>query len=422
MKKQKEMSFASRMAKRLLLWLIIIMVSITILSFTLMGFVKKGFYASSYHNNMLATREYVQRVLSDVYVAVRSTEFHLEQGLDRPDQMPKAMEYIVKENTRIRSCGISFIDNYYPQKGRWYCPYAWQTEDGTVMTKENLGDIDHDYLDDAWFNNIIRNDSAIWRDPFFDGQDAHEGLFSFLTPIHNDQGRPVAVLGADVSLGWLTDKLDETDSANSQKGVFSSIANSLGSMSQTYVISHDGTFITHPETSFILKDNLFSHIIKSEGHDVNLLMSSILKGETSSDETMKAYYVNGHKSYLFYAPIKHTEWMLITVVPAVAIETSSYMLNLIGLALICLAMLTMVVVCFFATKRASKPLVALTKATDEAAKGNFNVPLPIIMQNDEIRQLRDSIETMQHSLSSYIQTQKIKKQPDNANEEEQSIE
>ena len=117
---EKRKSFASRLTLRLLLWLIVIVVGLTAIIFSITIRVEKTFYALTYHNNMLATREYTQRVLSDVYVAVRSTEYHLEQALDRPEKMPSAMEYIVKENTRIRSCGISFIENYYPQKGRWF--------------------------------------------------------------------------------------------------------------------------------------------------------------------------------------------------------------------------------------------------------------------------------------------------------------
>ena len=404
---EKRKSFASRLTLRLLLWLVVIVVGLTSIIFSITVGVEKTFYALTYHNNMLATREYAQRVLSDVYVAVRSTEYHLEQALDRPEKMPSAMEYIVKENTRIRSCGISFIENYYPQIGRWYCPYAWKTsEDGIVMVSENIGDIDHDYLDDAWFNDIIRNDSAIWREPFFDGHDAHTGLFSFLTPLHDAQGRPIAILGADVSLSWLTEKLNETDSIVTGGG-FNMLNTILGAVSQTYVIRHDGAFITHPETNLILKDNLFNHIRKYENYDVPVLSSCIQKGEESADETLKPYFVNGEKSYLFYAPIKHTEWMLVTVVPSSVITITSWFINGIIAFMIFIAMLLLVLVCFFAVRRATKPLKKLANSADEIAKGNFNAPLPFIPQNDEIRLLRDSFENMQHSLVNYITDLKV---------------
>ena len=405
--KMKRKSFASRLTLRLLLWLVVIVTGLTAIIFSITIGIEKGFYALSYHNTMLATREYTQRVLSDVYVAVRSTEYHLEQSLDRPERLPEAMEYIVRENTRIRSCGISFIENYYPQKGRWFCPYAWKTlENGTVMVNENIGDIDHDYLDDAWFNEIIRNDSAIWRDPFFDGHDAHSGLFSFLTPIHDAQGRPVAVLGADVSLSWLTEKLNETDSIISGSG-FNAINAVLGFLSKNYIIRHDGTFITHSETNYILKENLFNHIRKYETYDLPMLTSSILAGEESSEETLKPYYFNGEKSYLFYAPIKHTEWMLVTVVPGYIITVTGWLVNGVLAVLVFFAMLLMVVVCYFAVRRSTKPLTKLADSANEIAKGNFNAPLPYIQYEDEIRQLRDSFENMQHSLVNYITDLKV---------------
>jgi len=59
--------------------------------------------------------------------------------------------------------------------------------------------------------------------------------------------------------------------------------------------------------------------------------------------------------------------------------------------------------CRSAIMSATKPLSQFAASAGEVAKGNFDAPLPTIKTKDEIGQLRDSFEGMQHSLSRYMQ-------------------
>lgn len=76
--------------------------------------------------------------------------------------MQASVERIVRENDFIRSCGISFVKNYYPQKGPGYCPYAWRTDSMQVKTHQ-LTDLNFDYLHSEWFTKAIKVDSAYWE-------------------------------------------------------------------------------------------------------------------------------------------------------------------------------------------------------------------------------------------------------------------
>ena len=78
------------------------------------------------HGSMLSSERRIKDVMSDVSVAVENNVFDIERNLNQPEQMQAIMERMVRQNSRIRSCGISFIDNYYPQKGHGFCPYAWR--------------------------------------------------------------------------------------------------------------------------------------------------------------------------------------------------------------------------------------------------------------------------------------------------------
>ena len=123
---KKRKSLVGRLTGRFLIWMTIIVIIISYVLFYLEAQATRQFYSEIYHNKMLVTNEYTRRVISDVYVAVTNNLYYLEHSLDKPDSLRVTMERIVKSGTRVRSCGVSFIESYYPQKGQQYCPYAWR--------------------------------------------------------------------------------------------------------------------------------------------------------------------------------------------------------------------------------------------------------------------------------------------------------
>ncbi len=406
--RDKRKTFAGRLTRKVLVWLFLVVIGVSYFIFKFAGMATNEFYAESFHNNMLITREYTRRVISDVYVAVTNNIFYLEQNLNDPDSHRKVMERIVKNGTRVRSCGISFIkDYYYPQKGHLFCPFAWRnSSDQDSIKSENMGDDAFNYLVSEWFNDIIENDSAKWSDPFYDGYDAKTALAAYMVPIHDQEGKVVAVLGADISLDWLTNKLIEMDSTTIRKASFSSF--DMGITSHSYIISHDGTFITHPDEERILEDNFFRHINQEGVSDEERLINKMKSKGISDNESSEKYIYDGSECYVFYTPVKYTDWKIVTVVPCRSIDLLAITNGAVLLSFIVLAMLIIVIVCRYYLKRESELMQALVVSANDLAKGKFNSPLPDVNHNDEIRQLRDSLDNLQFSLSNYVNDMKKK--------------
>ena len=211
-----------------MLWVAIVTLGLAYLLFHFEGNSVRDFYAEIYRNKMLTTNEYMRRVISDVYVAVTNNIYYLEHSLDNPDGHKLTMERIVKSGTRVRSCGISFIkDYYYPQKESHFCPFAWRNvANPDIVYSQDMGDADLDYFDADWFLDVIKSDSAYWSEPFYDGYDEKTSLSAYMVPIHDQEGRVVAVLGADISLDWLANKLIEADSTfNKESMLMASLFN-----------------------------------------------------------------------------------------------------------------------------------------------------------------------------------------------------
>lgn len=367
------------------------------------------------HEAMLkASAENVSRVLSDVYVGTKNHVPEIEENLDHPDRLMKLTERVVEQNPRIRSCGISFVENYYPQKGRRYMPYAVRRDSSTIEVL-NLGVEQRDYLQQDWFLEGLKTEKGFWSEPFFEVNDTTLPLVAYLHPIRDKQGRTVAVLGSDLSLEWLQAKVGKKDMA-----IF---ANQWGAMDEnkrekkknsrwqpySFIISEKGTFIVHPDKKRIVRDN-YSSIVKaaSDTAMANIFGQMMMKDRKVDPDTFTIEFdVDGRDSYLFYTPIKHAGWSMVLVVSKLAFELPPYIVAGLLVFLLLIAMLAVWLVSRSYIKRATKPLRQLASSAGEVAKGNFDTLLPTIKHNDEIHLLRDSFEDMQQSLKGFIEELKV---------------
>ena len=321
---KKRKTIAGRISLRIMVWTLFIALG---LSYVLLHFetqATRQFYSEIYHNKMLITKEYTRRVISDVYLAVTNNIYYVEHTLDQPDVHKKTMERIVESGTRVRSCGISFIeDYYYPQKEHRFCPFAWRNvTNPDVIYSEDMGDADLDYLIADWFLDVVKSDSAKWSEPFYDGYDETTTLAAYMVPIHDPSGRVVAVLGADVSLDWLTAKLSEADSTITSSSMF--MAAQFDLKSNSFIVNHDGTFLTHADGERIMKDNFFDQLESCDGSDVDGLVANMKAGVERDHASTDRFLVNGEECYLFYTPVKYTKWVFITTIPCSALDMLSY--------------------------------------------------------------------------------------------------
>ena len=408
-KKRKYNSFAKRLTKWLVLVLFVILGFAAYLIFSLASsfvYEEEGMRHEILLNEAV---EKVRQVLSDVYVGTVNHVPDIEENLDRPDFLFDKMEEIVSLNSRIRSIGLCFVADYYPQKGRWFCPYAVRLDDGKIE-KKNVGNAQYDYLTSEWFVEALKADSSYWSKPFFEGNDTITPLVSYLIPIHDKKGRTVGILGADVSLEWMKEKLKEKDQKINDKE-WVSIENDKGKgykrRPYSFIITSDGTFLVHPEDNRILRKN-FQMLVDADSDTITNYVGQQMKAGKRGyfgiepNEFAESFDFDGVSSYVFYSPVKYTDWSMALVVPAINFDIIAYAVGGFLAFFVLLALLVAYFVSRMAIRSATKPLNQLAASADEVAKGNFNATLPKIKHKDEIRQLRDSFEQMQNSLTQYI--------------------
>jgi hypothetical protein len=336
-------------------------------------------------------------VISDVFVAVTNNVYYLEHTLDNPDGHKATMERIVKSGTRIRSCGISFIEDYYPEKGHQFCPYAWRNAKNPEITySEDMNDASIDYLNTDWFTDFLEADSAQWSSPFYDRHADTTPLSAYMVPIHDQSGRIVAVLGADVSLDWFTNKLNEADSVINKSKML--MASMFKMKSNSFIINRDGTYMTNTDGRRIMKDNFFLQLGTCDGSNVEGVVNKIINGN-EDNKSLERFLVDGEECYLFYQPVKYTHWILVTVVPCKAVDVLCYLNGATVFLIVLLPLLILVFVSCHYIKNTTKPLKQMFLVADDMAYGKLDTPLPEVEHNDEICQLRDSLEDIQAILT-----------------------
>ena len=392
-------SFARRLTQWLMLVLLIMMAGLAYLIFQAVKRSMVEIVALNFHDNMEMSEKSICNAMSDVSVAVENNIFYIERNIGQPAEMQAVMERIVAQNPRIRSCGISFIENYFPQKGRSFCPYAWRKDSLQVEGRPIQGS-EASYLESDWFKEAVAADSAYWSEPFFDSRDNKTPLVAYMYPIHDQKGRVVAILGADLSLDFMTRLLKEQTTIF-QKGVMAFYDTD---MFNSYVLTNDGTYITHPDQRRILKGNFFVHIKDADKPGVAQNTISRMKERNKSFiETDEKVRVNRANSYMFYSPIGSTDWILVFSVETFAIDIIGIVLGFAMLFIITFVLLVTFFVCRLTIQRVAKPLRQLAASADQMADGQFSATLPSINSHDEIHLLRDSFANMQRSLSSYVE-------------------
>ena len=233
-----------------------------------------------------------------------------------------------------------------------FCPFAWRDPaHPEEVYSQNKGEEDYDYLTADWFLDVVKNDSAKWSEPFYDGYDESTALSAYMVPIHDPSGRVVAVMGADISLDWFANKLSEADSIVNKNKML--IANRFNVKSNSFIINHDGTYITHTDDNRIMKDNFFRQVKTCDGSDKEELINRILKDE-ENDKTPERLFVDGKECYLFYMPVKYTKWVLMTVVPCKAVDMLCYLNGAAVILIVLLPLLLLIFIGYYYMRKALK--------------------------------------------------------------------
>lgn len=242
-------------------------------------------------NELYAKSLTIRGILNEVETAVRNHTDDVLRNLAHPDSMYSVAKNVVELNPMITGVSVSFIENYFPDKGRWFEAYAVRDSIGNITTMQ-LGSESHDYFQSEFFKTPYQTGEPLWTNPYLDSDGAKMMLTTYSVPVKDNKGEVVAVLDADVSLNWLDEVLAAEYAYPSSYHV---------------LLSRTGQLMSVADRNFLLKT--IPEMSEAYGNDTFLpLNAGMMSGENGETLIIDK---KGNRYLTFYMPVdEDTGWSI----------------------------------------------------------------------------------------------------------------
>lgn len=388
----KKQTFANRLSLRIMVVLIIISAIVMAIIYAITKDSMAREAESRYEGIIMHANEKIRGVLSDVYVGTINNIVDIERDLDNPDKLQAHLERMVNQNMYMSSCRLIFEPDVYPQKGHRFEIYAWRDSAGIIRGRQ-MNEEHPDYLVHAWYQDSFENEEGDWTPPYFDRAASQQLTTTYTTHIHDQKGRKVGLLGADVSLEWLRLRHKRVDAENHER-----FEKGFKEQSYSFIIDSDGTYLIHPDETRVLKKNILDVVSETPDTIDDAMVRNMLARESGTCRLSD----DGIDSWVFYSYVKYADWTVAIVVPEAIIHHNGNVLVYILLGVLLAGLVLIYLLCHQLIKKNMRPLTRFVSAAGEVAHGNFDIELPEV-KSREVDSLRDAFSNMQDSLTQYVE-------------------
>lgn len=334
-------------------------------------------------DNMLATATArIDAVLQNVETAVSNMSSLVESRLRTPDSLYALTRSVLENNPLIVGSAIAFEPKYFKDRGLYFSPYSCR-EDGQLKSMQ-LGSDTYRYHDMEWYAMPRTKKIPHWSEPYFDKGGGNMLMTTYSKPLFNRDGEVFAVFTADLSLGWLGEMI----------GGIKPYPGSYNLM-----LSRTGRYMVHRRQERVMKETVYSATGEMTDTTVRYIAGQMISGRhgmavLQNDDTL---------AYVFYAPVDRTGWSLGIVCPRSQVFASVDKMKMAVILVVLSGLLLLFVLCHRLIRGLTRPLRQFADAAQGVACGDFTAPLPPGSRDRELRELRDSFQSMQESLTEYIE-------------------
>ena len=392
-------SFSGRLTRDVIITVLVTMIIISVVVFFVAAAGSLVFSRVHYSDLMDKTKGTMALIMSKVEVSTTNIVDELSWHLASPEMVTETLKYEFNTNRHLNGCAIGFVEDFFPEKGRWFEPYV--LNDGDEISLRDIGSETHDYFKAEWYTRGLTSSEGVWSNPYLDEVGAGSLLCTFSCRVlKQPEGTVAGVFGADLSLEELSDFIEETmvQENGSSPYVSSSLSKEEDHQIYCFIIGPSGDYIVHPDQDRILRTNFYDYAV-GEGADAYRKLGDAMRAGASGEEVV---YVDGVKSAVYFAPLLQSGWSMGIVVPNERMMRPGFLFGSLIIILILVGLLIVFFICRHAIKKSSSPLIQLAGSARQIAQGHFDTQLPLITTRDEVGLLRDSFENMQGSLARYV--------------------
>ena len=343
------------------------------------------------------TVQSIDNILLSVEQSTGNLFMYIYQDLDNPDMMFTYSRRLVESNPYVQGCAIAFKEDFFKDR-QYFMAYVYREgidsiayTDAPIIQSEIFGD--RPYTEQVWFTKPMESGRAQWLNPMTGIKANVEPIVTFCLPVWGWGGKPIAVIGVDVSLGLLSAIVEKAKPSPN---------------SYCTLLDQDGAYIVHPDSKNRGGQTVFEWYASETDTTAVAAAEAMISGQTD----YKAFRMNGADYFVFYKPFKKIAvpgcsnedlgWTVGIVYPEDDIFGDYNDLFNYVFVITCIGLLLL-----FASSRTIihiqlKPLRQLTKYAQLIAQGNYHEPIAGSEQKDEIGRLQRNFQKMQRALADYI--------------------
>jgi phosphoserine phosphatase RsbU/P len=325
----------------------------------------------------------IDRVLAAVEKIPSDLAAIMEHLPPNAEQREALMDSVLRNNPEIYGSALAFEPYAYRADLRRYAPY-WYRENNRIHSTE----ITYDYFTWDWYQIARELERGAWVEPYFDEGGGNTLMSTYARPFYRWEGsqrRLQGIATVDVSLLWLKD-------------IVSSIR--IGETGYAFLVSHNGTFVTHPNPALIMNESIFS--VAEERNDPHLraIGRDMIAGKSGFIPTMDM--LSGARGWMAYAPLPSSGWSLAVLFPQHEVMADISQLNRRVLLLGTGGFILLYGIITWIARGITRPLRELTAAATDISEGNLDTPIPPVRTRDEVGTLAASFHFMRDSLKEHI--------------------
>ncbi len=312
--------------------------------------------------------------------------FRVGEDVERaPDTIKDLLRSVIKNNTDIYGTTIAYEPYAFDEGSLYFAPYFCKSASDKEIKFKYLGDDRYVYFYWDWFQIPKVLGRPIWTEPYYDKGGGDFIMTTYSVPFYDDDDKFMGVMTADICLTWL-------------QNLISSIK--IGETGYAFMISGNGTFVTHPDEKLIMNDTIFSMAEAVQDPRMRGIGKDMIKG--NSGFVPFRSIVTGKECWMAYAPVPSSGWSLGVLFPKEELMADINRLNRTVFILGILGFLVLFAIIVVISGSITKPLRILASKTRDIARGDLDFELTPVRSGDEVGRLAAAFIYMREALKRYI--------------------
>jgi sigma-B regulation protein RsbU (phosphoserine phosphatase) len=309
--------------------------------------------------------------------------FYETADLDEPTLL-ETLKAVVKGNSEVYGSAMAFEPYAFKESVPAYSPYFYK-DNGKVRYVQLAKD-DYDYFHMDWYHVPRLLELPVWSEPYYDEGGGDCLMATYSTPLFKrtpGSGKKDfrGIVTADISLNWLTDRLDSITVADT---------------GFCFIVSNSGKLVSYPVRELIMRESIFSLAEEMDDPRLRQIGKDMVRGDSGFVEAGSS--LTGKESYLAYATIPSPRWSLAAIFPRDELFKDLARLHRETLTIAILGFMLMLAVSVLLARSFSRPLTQMAKAADQVALGDLEVDLSNIRSSDEVGSLARAFTRMTEGL------------------------